>query len=299
MRVTVSESLKESFDSRLNNRRLIMRDNIYVFLDFEFNCPEQRGVNKREIISMAAVFRYSDGSPLTSFYSVVKPSRSAKISARTKRLTGITQGQINRSQSFDKVSEQFLELVECFSPSEFFVWGSADSVEVQKSARYSHADKRIDAISRKFHDLQVDVMEELKLPNPYNLERAADIYGIDFTHTFSAIADAECLAEIYFAYKRGIYDDEKLRIYRKFYEYRDIVGKYKLIMNNIKTSEYRIENLRKNAEELSDDIDAVRRINGKIEDTQKYISSQKSIADSLSPKVKEAEKFLSENGSLF
>ena len=38
----------------------------------------------------------------------------------------------------------------------------------------------MEKISDEFHDLQVDVMEHLKLPNPYNLERAADIYGIDF-----------------------------------------------------------------------------------------------------------------------
>ncbi len=272
-----------------------MRDNIYVFLDFEFNCPEQKGVNKREIISMAAVFRYSDGSPLTSFYSVVKPSRSSKISARAKRLTGITQNQINKSQSFDKVSEQFLQLVECFSPSEYFVWGSADSVEVQKSARYSHADKRMNEISKKFHDLQVDVMEELKLDNPYNLERVADIYGIDFTHTFSAIADAECLAEIYFAYKRGFYDEEKLESYKKFYEYRSIIGRYKLTVNNIKTSKIKLSNLQSCLDELEKDSDEYERQSLKISETVKYISQQQINADKMKPKVDEAEIFFAEN----
>jgi len=272
-----------------------MRDNIYVFLDFEFNCPEQKGVNKREIISMAAVFRYSDGSPLTSFYSVVKPSRSSKISARAKHLTGITQNQINKSQSFDKVSEQFLQLVECFSPSEYFVWGSADSVEVQKSARYSHADKRMNEISKKFHDLQVDVMKELKLDNPYNLERVADIYGIDFTHTFSAIADAECLAEIYFAYKRGFYDEEKLVSYKKFYEYRSIIGRYKLTVNNIKTSKIKLSNLQSYLDELEKDSDEYMRQSLKISETVKYISQQQINADRMKPKVDEAEIFLAEN----
>ena len=88
-----------------------MRDKIFAFLDFEFNCPEQKGLNKREIISMGAVFRYSDGSPLTSFYSLVRPSRISRISARTKNLTGITQSQINKSPNFDIVSEKFLHLV--------------------------------------------------------------------------------------------------------------------------------------------------------------------------------------------
>lgn len=268
-----------------------MRDNIYVFLDFEFNCPEQKGVNRREIISMAAVFRYSDGSPLTNFYSVVKPAKSPRISARTKKLTGITQSQINKSQNFDRVSSQFLNLVECFSPSEYFVWGNADSIEVQKSARYSGADQRMVKISENFHDLQVDIMKELSLPNPYNLERAADIYGIDFTHTFSAIADAQCLADIYFAYKRGLYDEEKLEDYKKFYEYRKITGKYKLVMNNIKTSEIKLVKLRRKAEELSEDSEDYPDICEKICETENYIDSQKIIAEELKPAVEEAERF--------
>lgn len=272
-----------------------MRDNIYVFLDFEFNCPEQKGINKREIISMAAVFRYADGSPLTSFYSVVKPSRSPRISARAKKLTGITQSQINKSENFSKVSEQFLELVECFSPSEYFVWGSADKVEVQKSARYSHANKKIVDISKSFHDLQLDVMKEIKLSNPCNLERAADIYGIEFTHTFSAIADAECLAEIYFAYKRGLYDDKKVEAYKNFYEYRRIIGRYKLILNNIKTSEIRLANLKNNLEGLETDSEEYKSVQDKICETLKYISAQQAMADNLKPKVNEGQSFLSEN----
>lgn len=272
-----------------------MRDKIYVFLDFEFNCPEQKGMNKREIISMAAVFRYSDGSPLTTFYSLVKPSRLSRISARTKSMTGITQSQINRSQSFDKVSEQFLQLVECFSPSEYFVWGNADGIEVQKSARYSHADKRMYDISGKFHDLQVDVMEELSLPNPYNLERVADIYGIDFTHTFSAIADAECLAKIYFAYRQGLYDEEKLALYKKFYQYREVIGRYKLTTNNIKTSGIRLESLKKSLEDLEEGTDSYINQREKIEETERYISEQQILADRMKSDVDEAESFLADN----
>lgn len=288
MRVTVLESSKESFDSD-------MKDKILVFLDFEFNCPEQKGTNKREIISMGAVFRYSDGSPLTSFYSLVKPSRNSRISDRTRRLTGITQKQLNKSQNFDVVSEKFLHLVDCFSPSEYFVWGSADKAEVQKSVRYSKADNRMTEISGNFHDLQIDVMKELNLDNPYNLERVADIYDIDFVHTFSAIDDAECLAEIYFAYKRGIYDSEKLDLYKKCYEYRKIIGNYKLIANNIKNSGKKLETLKKLLSETPDGSDEYNKLKVKSEETAGYISEQQAMADMLKPLADEGKIFLDEN----
>ncbi|MDE5946197.1 MAG: hypothetical protein K2G63_02650 [Oscillospiraceae bacterium] len=272
-----------------------MRDNIYVFLDFEFNCPDKKGSGRREIISMAAIFRYADGSPLTSFYSIVKPSRAVKISARTTRLTGITQQQINQSRSFKSVSENFLNLVDCFSPSKFFVWGNADKIEVQKSSRYSHADERMIEISKKFHDLQPDVMNELGLSNPYNLERIADIYGIDFIHTFSAINDAECLAEIYFSYKNGLYDANKLDLYKQFYKYRNILGQYKLTKNNIKTSESKITVLKRSLESLEKDSDDYIKTLKKIEETAEYISNQKKLAEKLFPASQEAEIFFIEN----
>lgn len=272
-----------------------MKDKIFAFLDFEFNCPEQKGTSKREIISMGAVFRYSDGSPLTSFYSLVKPSKNSRISERTRRLTGITQKQLNKSQGFDVVSEKFLHLVDCFSPSEYFVWGCADKTEVQKSVRYSNADKRMISVSKNFHDLQIDVMKELNLDNPYNLERVADIYDIDFVHTFSAIADAECLAEIYFAYKRGIYDSEKLDLYKKFYEYRKIIGKYKLTVNNIKNSSKKLETLKKLLSETSDDSAEYKKLKIKSEETADYISKQQTVADMLKPMADEGKIFLDEN----
>lgn len=272
-----------------------MRDNIYVFLDFEFNCPERKGSGRREIISMAAVFRYADGSPLTSFYSIVKPSRASKISARTTRLTGITQQQINKSKSFKSVSGEFLNLVDCFSPSKFFVWGNADKIEVQKSSRYSHADMRMIEISKKFHDLQPDVMNELGLSNPYNLERIADIYGIDFIHTFSAINDAECLADIYFSCKDGLYDENKLNLYRQFYEYRSILGKYKLTKNNIKTAESKITVLKRSLEAIEKDSDSYIKSLKKIEEATEYISGQKKLAEKLLPEAQEAEIFFIKN----
>lgn len=272
-----------------------MRDKIFAFLDFEFNCPEQKGLNKREIISMGAVFRYSDGSPLTSFHSLVRPSKIWRISERTKNLTGITQSQINRSPNFDVVSEKFLYLADCFSPAEYFVWGNADKVEVQKSVRYSHADKRMSAVSEKFHDLQIDVMNELNLANPYNLERVADIYDIDFVHTFSAIADAECLAEIYFAYKRGLYNSDKLELYKKLYKYREIIGKYKFTVNNIKNAEKRLERLRSFLAESDCDSEKYSELNTKAEETLHYISSQQVVADMLEPEADEGKRFLDEN----
>ncbi len=275
-----------------------MRDKIFAFLDFEFNCPEQKGLNKREIISMGAVFRYSDGSPLTSFYSLVRPSRISRISARTKNLTGITQSQINKSPNFDIVSEKFLHLVDCFSPAEYFVWGSSDKIEVQKSVRYSHADKRMNTISGKFHDLQIDVMNELKLANPYNLERIADIYDIDFVHTFSAIADAECLADIYFAYKRGLYDSDKLESYKKFYEYREIIGRYKFTVNNIKNAEEKLIRLNQALAETESDSEKYDELIIKVKETLQYISEQRIVADILKPKAEEGKKFLDENQNI-
>lgn len=271
-----------------------MKDKVHVFLDFEFTCPEQKGISKREIISMAAVFRYADGSPLTSFYSVVKPSRTQYLSARTIRLTGITQAQINKSQRFDKVAQKFLELVDDLSPSGFFVWGNADRIEVQKAVRFSHADKRMEKISDEFHDLQVDVMEQLGLPNPYNLERAADIYGIDFRHAFSAIDDAECLADIYFAYQKDDYDEEKLNSYKQFYKYRRVIGKYKLVKNNVKMAEKKLAQLKMKSQGFDENSDDYRKIQQKIIETSEYIKHQSELADKLEPMKDEAEQFVSE-----
>ena len=141
-------------------------------------------------------------------------------------------------------------------------------------------------------------MNELKLANPYNLERIADIYDIDFVHTFSAIADAECLADIYFAYKRGLYDSGKLESYKKFYEYREIIGRYKLTVNNIKNAEEKLERLKKMLAESESDSEKYKELNQKALETMHHISAQRIIADILKPKAEEGKKFLDENKNI-
>lgn len=196
------------------------------FLDFEFNTVAAKNSKQPEVVSMGAIFVDEKGKTVKEFYSVVKPSKRTRVAERCLQYTGITRKEIKASPDFAKVTQDFLELVDKYDPGHFYVWGDSDARVVRASATFAHASIRIMHIADQFENYQLQVAKELKTSNKFSLERMAEICQYEYKHEFSALADAKCLAKVYFSFIQKQYDENRCQEYIQQYERNRFVGNY-------------------------------------------------------------------------
>ena len=251
------------------------------FLDFEFNTIEMSKSKGRELISMGAVFLKENGEIAEEYYQVVKPSKRTQITGRCVRYTGISREEFAGSPSFDVVAQRFLALIDKWNADEFYVWGNSDQSVVEVTVKVSHADERMNDIAKKFIDYQMIVKQKFKSANVFNLERMADVCGISFKHSFSALADAKCLAQIYWAVETKTYDKKKYKDYEQYYGIKRFIGTYK----------GRITSLSKKREHL---VDKQEKIGAMKKGSEEYQVMKENIAENKK-QIRHLEKFFRDN----
>jgi inhibitor of KinA sporulation pathway (predicted exonuclease) len=100
----------------------------YIILDLEATCWQGNIMDRnQEIIELAAyrVDGYSEW--LDHFQSFVKPVEHPRLSAYCTDLTGITQEQISKAKSFDRVFPMFEDwYLKQDGPQLICTWGSKD-----------------------------------------------------------------------------------------------------------------------------------------------------------------------------
>lgn len=251
------------------------------FLDFEFNTVNIARTKGRELISMGAVFLDGKNQIQEEFYRVVKPSKRTHITDRCIRFTGISREEIAKSPSFDEVAKEFLELVDKWKTTSFYVWGDSDRSVVELTVKIANADKRMGDIAKSFIDYQKEVKQKFKSQNVFNLERMADVCGMEFKHQFSALADARCLARIYKAVETKEYDKKKYKAYEQYYGIKKFIGTYK----------GRTVSLAKKKERL---LEKQKKLAGIKKDSEEYLEIKESIAENKKS-IRQLEKFFRDN----
>lgn len=174
----------------------------FIIYDLEATCwlgRPPKGYN--EIIEIGAVKINEYGEYLSSFESFVKPIVNPVLSGFCKKLTSITQAQINSARHFSKVIEEFKDWADIDTEGEdFFVisWGQND--------------KKLFLDDCRLHKIEEDWLEYyVNLKSEYdhlkgasvkgNLKKIVIKEGFEFTGiAHRAISDAENLAKIFLKY---------------------------------------------------------------------------------------------------
>lgn len=172
----------------------------YIIYDLEATCwlgRPPKGYN--EVIEIGAVKVNEYGETVGSFESFVKPTLNPLLSGFCKKLTSITQSQVDSAQNFPKVIEQFQNWAGMFEEDCYICsWGNND--------RKLFWDECI------IHDLETDWLdnyENLKVQYDKlkgegvkgNLKKIVVKEGFEFTGIqHRAISDAENLAKIFLKY---------------------------------------------------------------------------------------------------
>lgn len=172
----------------------------YIIYDLEATCwlgRPPKGYN--EIIEIGAVKINEYGENLGIFSSFVRPTVNPILSGFCKKLTSITQDQVNTARTYSKVIEDF-KLWSNMYEEEFYVcsWGQND--------------KKLFKDDCDLHKLDTDWLEYyVNLKGQYdqikgqsvkgNLKKIVSREGFEFTGVpHRAISDAENLAKIFLKY---------------------------------------------------------------------------------------------------
>ena len=172
----------------------------YIIYDIECTCwDDHLEKNEQEIIEIGAVLLDSYGELVGTFNKFVKPILHPRLSPYCRDLTSIEQFQIDRSDHFPEVIEQFQDWAEIFDEDYVLCsWGSFDKKMMIKDC--------------ELHDMESDWIEhhinvkrqyyEFKgLRRPRGLKSSVEKEGFEFTGIHHrGISDAENLAKIFIKY---------------------------------------------------------------------------------------------------
>jgi inhibitor of KinA sporulation pathway (predicted exonuclease) len=150
-----------------------------------------------EIIQIGAVKLDSGLSCVETFNRYIKPSIYLNISPFVTELTGITNEQLIKEESFEQVYEAFLHFIGA-SDSTFCTWGMSDIKALYKNAEYHKLNTG--PIPRMYINLQPYVSTHLKLSSKklLRLQTSVELLGIPITYEFhNAFYDAFYTAEIF------------------------------------------------------------------------------------------------------
>ena len=178
----------------------------YILFDLEFNqsfSDEQLNIEIKkkcpfEIIQIGAYKLDDDLNVLSTFNRFVKPTLYPKIHPFIKELTNISQEQLDFSQDFKLVFQEFLSFIGTQEEAIFCVWGMGDIKELYRNIYYHQLQD--DFTLKQYINVQNYVSKHFHLPGgkSIGLKNAIDFLDILLSKPLhDAIHDAYYTVEIF------------------------------------------------------------------------------------------------------
>ncbi len=172
----------------------------FIIFDLEATCWNGNPTDKeQEIIEIGACMINSFGEFVSSYNKFIKPILNPQLSSFCQELTSISQVDVNRSDTFDKVIQHFQDWIGIYEDDYLLCsWG--------------YFDKNMLIQDCLLHDLETEwANEHINLKQQYRdiksyrkpigLKKAVVREGFEFTGIHHrAISDAENLSKIFIKY---------------------------------------------------------------------------------------------------
>lgn len=169
----------------------------YIIFDLEASCWLGRppsGVN--EIIEIGAVKVNDYGEVVSKFEKFVKPTVNPILSDFCKKLTSITQQDVDRSYTFPKTIEAFQDWIDIEDDYTLISWGKYDRTQLFDDCVLHKIDTSW--LDGHFYNLKPAYKALKNLKDEPGLKKAVLMEGFEFTGIHHrAISDAENLAKIF------------------------------------------------------------------------------------------------------
>lgn len=187
-----------------------MTDKQLIVLDFEFNqgfdldgvCEPVNPKCRFEIIQIGAVKLDKDYNILGEFNSYIKPLIYKKMHPMVKRITGITEEDLEKSPFFPEVYSKFKNFMG--DTPVVGIWGNSDIRVLYRNASYYNLASAPYLV--EYTDIQSLATKSLHYSagGSIGLKNAVEMLGLDVTRPFhNALDDAYYTAEVLKAISPG------------------------------------------------------------------------------------------------
>lgn len=192
------------------------------FADFEFTCGYCIHKLDSEILSSGVVICDENFVIKEKFYCTSRPNRYPKMTKQCRKLTKLTQEEINNSPDSNDVMNVILRLLKKYNIDKIYVWGNFDktglSSDTRQHQRFGKDCAGIQRVAKRIYDIQDDMTKKLGLPEPVNIKELASAFDYKpLSGTFhNALNDTIALYVIYKAvYTEDLSGNEKLAEVRR------------------------------------------------------------------------------------
>ena len=177
----------------------ILGNENYCYADFEFTCGFYDDRAMSELLSVGLVICDDEYNILATFYRTVRPCVRRKLTKQCRKLTKLTQEEIDASPDSNDVMRESAALLRSFGITEIGVWGNFDrpglTSDIKQHARAGRSSSNISAVLKLVRDIQSETIRRMKLPQAINIKDLASAFGfVPATGTFhNALTDALAL----------------------------------------------------------------------------------------------------------
>lgn len=192
------------------------------FADFEFTCGFYIDKAESELLSVGLVICDSDYNTLETYYRTVRPNIHRKLTKQCRKLTKLSQDEIDYSPDADEVMGEVLALLRRYGISQVSVWGNFDRPgllsEIKQHLRAHRSAANVSLVLKLVRDIQNETIKKMQLPQAINIKDLASAFDyVPATGAFhNALTDALALYTVHKAvWTTDIYSCEKFLALKK------------------------------------------------------------------------------------
>lgn len=194
------------------------KEKYYAFFDAEYTCymDSDRGFDRKhssEVLSVGLVITDKQFNVAATYYSPIRPHYNPKLTGYCRKLTGLTQKEIDEAPSYETVFQKIDELLQEYPVKELFVWGN-DNRTLLDDAERNHrmVSKRTRKIINKVKDLTKRLtMRVFDAGMTVSLSDMKYICDMDHCTAHNAFDDAMDLYQVTRCCVQGTYNKQKAK----------------------------------------------------------------------------------------
>ncbi|WP_078553615.1 3'-5' exonuclease [Bacillus alkalicellulosilyticus] len=176
--------------------------NQLVFFDFEMLCSN-RGMayEDMEAIRLGAVKYNTTSKTISTFERYIKPTTTSPLTTFCKKLTGITDEDLQDADDFKTVFTEFILWIEDIVSTRFYSWSPSDITRLAIDSKRHKLDATlITMIEKRYNDFQATFTKFVSKDN-YSVENALQLFELPFVgEQHNPLFDAYNTLRIYLAY---------------------------------------------------------------------------------------------------
>ncbi|MCD8018634.1 MAG: hypothetical protein LUF92_03355 [Clostridiales bacterium] len=216
------------------NSNTTKKKTYYAFFDAEYTCYMESDAyfdreHGGELISVGLVISDRNFNLQKKYYSVIHPIYNPKLTGYCKRLTGLTQEEIDKAPSYDEVFQEMYLLLQEYPVKEIFTWGN-DSNTLTHDIERNH--KSVARRHKRIVSLLRDITKRLTKRvfdkgMTVSLSDMKYICDLDHFTAHNALEDAEDLYRITKCCVQGTYNSTKAKQLQDYIQRRDTYHQYR------------------------------------------------------------------------